>query len=63
MENFSVTQKKIARLIQKDIAVEKFPFKRIARFCVLTDVVVLETIRQLLEKGFIRKYNINNKNK
>ncbi|MBN1471823.1 MAG: Lrp/AsnC family transcriptional regulator [Syntrophaceae bacterium] len=56
MKNFSIKQKKIAHLIQKNIAVEKFPFKIIARSCVLSYREVLETIRQLLEKGFIRKF-------
>ena len=35
MENLSIKQKKIARLIQKDIALQKFPFKKIGKLCEL----------------------------
>jgi DNA-binding Lrp family transcriptional regulator len=56
MEHLKIKQKKIARLIQKDIAVQKFPFKKIGRFCALTDTEVLKIIKELFDKGFIRKF-------
>jgi DNA-binding Lrp family transcriptional regulator len=56
MENLSIKQKKIARLIQKDIAVQKFPFKKIGKLCLLSEEEVLNTIRQLFERGLIRKF-------
>jgi DNA-binding Lrp family transcriptional regulator len=56
MKNLSVKQKKVASLIQKDIAVQKFPFKKIASLCGLAEENVLEITGQLLEKGLIRKF-------
>ena len=57
MKNLTIKQKKIARLIQKDIALQKFPFKKISRICALTEAEVLEITRQIMEKGFIRKFS------
>lgn len=56
MENLSAKQKKVARVIQKDIAVTKFPFKETGDLRGLPHGEVLRTIRQLLEEGFIRKF-------
>jgi siroheme decarboxylase len=56
MENLTINQKKVARLIQKDIPVQKFPFKKTGKLCALTDKEVLTTTKQLLDKGFIRKF-------
>jgi DNA-binding Lrp family transcriptional regulator len=56
MENLSIKQKKVASLIQKDIAVHKFPFKETGNLCGLTEEKVLEITRQLLKKGLIRKF-------
>lgn len=56
MENLTTNQKKIARLIQKDISVQKFPFQDLGRICGLTEKEVLDTTRQLMEEGLIRKF-------
>jgi DNA-binding Lrp family transcriptional regulator len=56
MINLSIKQEKVARLIQKDIAVIRFPFKETGTLCGLTGEEVLNTARQLKEKGFIRKF-------
>ncbi|MFA5321039.1 MAG: hypothetical protein WC373_00055 [Smithella sp.] len=56
MNNLTTDQKKIARIIQKDITVMKFPFKETGKLCELTGEEVLGTIMQLQKKGFIRKF-------
>jgi DNA-binding Lrp family transcriptional regulator len=56
MESLTSRQKKVARLIQKDIAVTKFPFEETGNLCGLTGDEVLDTISELLGKGFIRKF-------
>ena len=56
MKNLSVKQKKVASLIQKDITVRKFPFRKTASLCGLTEESVLEITGQLLKKGLIRKF-------
>jgi siroheme decarboxylase len=56
MKNLTVKQKKVARVLQKDIAVMRFPFKDKGIFCGLTNDEVLKTTKQLLKKGFIRKF-------
>ena len=55
MDYLSSKQKKIARIIQKDISIRKFPFKKVGKICILTDTDVLKSIKILIEKGFIRK--------
>ena len=56
MKKLTVKQKKVARVIQKDMAVIKCPFNEIGNLCGLSYVDVLDTIKQLLQKGFIRRY-------
>lgn len=56
MENLTVKQKKVARVIQKDITVTRLPFKETGNLCGLTSEEVLQTTRELQEKGFIRKF-------
>jgi siroheme decarboxylase len=56
MQNLTVKQNKVARVIQKDIAVMRFPFEETGNLCGLTHEDVVDTIKQLLEKGFIRRY-------
>ena len=56
MESLTSKQKKVARLIQKDIPVTAFPFEETGNLCGLTGAEVLDTIRQLVKKGFIRKF-------
>ncbi|MGP8003296.1 MAG: Lrp/AsnC family transcriptional regulator [Smithella sp.] len=56
MESLTSKQKKVARLIQKDIPVMTFPFEETGKLCELTGVEVLDTINELLKKGFIRKF-------
>ncbi len=49
-------EKKISRLIQQDIALEKRPFKKIAEKVGASEEEVLATIRYLMTKGTIRKF-------
>jgi DNA-binding Lrp family transcriptional regulator len=49
-------EKKISRLIQQDIALEKRPFKKIAEKVGVSEEEVLATIRDLMTKGTIRKF-------
>lgn len=56
MENLTPKQKKVARVIQKDVAITRFPFKETGALCGLTEKEVLTATRQLKEKGFIRKF-------
>jgi DNA-binding Lrp family transcriptional regulator len=55
-DHLTVKQKKVARVIQKDIAVIRFPFNETGNICGLTNEDVLDTTKQLLKKGFIRKF-------
>jgi DNA-binding Lrp family transcriptional regulator len=55
-DSLTVKQKKVAFVIQKDIAVMRFPFNELGNLCGLTNEEVLDTIKQLFKKGFIRKY-------
>ncbi|MGO9136534.1 MAG: Lrp/AsnC family transcriptional regulator [Syntrophales bacterium] len=50
------TEKKISRLIQEDIALEKRPFKEIAERVAACEEQVLTTIRSLMTKGVVRKF-------
>ncbi len=56
MRILTIRQKEIARLIQKDIPVDKFPFRKIAERCAIHEKDVLKKIKQLLAKGFIRRF-------
>jgi siroheme decarboxylase len=56
MENLTAKQKIVARLIQKDMAVIRHPFEETGNTCALTAEEVLNTTRQLLTNGFIRKF-------
>jgi DNA-binding Lrp family transcriptional regulator len=50
------TEKKISRLIQQDVDLEKRPFKDIAEKLGTSEEEVLATIRGLMTKGVIRKF-------
>jgi siroheme decarboxylase len=56
MKKLTVKQIKVARAIQRDIAVIRFPFNEAGNLSGLTNEDVLDTTKQLLKKGFIRKY-------
>ena len=56
VKKLTVKQKKVARVIQKDISVMRFPFNEIGNLCGLTHADVLDATKQLFKKGFIRKY-------
>ena len=49
-------EKKISRLVQQDIALEKRPFKDIAEKVGASEKQVLSTLRGLMTKGTIRKF-------
>ena len=55
-DHLTVKQKKVARAIQKDIAVIRFPFNELGNLCGLTNKNALDTTKQLFKKGFIRKF-------
>jgi siroheme decarboxylase len=56
MEKLTLKQIKVARIIQKDIAVVSSPFEETGSACSLTAKEVLDTTKELLGKGFIRKF-------
>jgi len=56
MEKLTEKQNKVARLIQEDINVVNCPFAKIGHTCGLTAGEVLDTTKELLNKGFIRKF-------
>ncbi len=56
MEKLTEKQNKVARLIQEDINVVGSPFAKIGNACGLDSGEVLDTTKELLEKGFIRKF-------
>ena len=55
-DHLTVKQKKVACVIQKYIAVMRFPFNELGNLYGLTNEDVLDTTKQLFKKGFIRKY-------
>ena len=56
MEKLTVKQNEVARLIQEDIKVVSSPFAEIGNACSLNAKEVLDTTKELLKKGFIRKF-------
>ncbi len=56
MKKLTVKQKKVSGVMQKDMAVTRFPFNQLGNLCGLTNEDVLDTIKQLFKKGFIRRY-------
>ena len=56
MKKLTEKQNKVARLIQHDIKVVSSPFAEIGKDCGLTAGEVLGTTKELLKKGFIRKF-------
>ncbi len=56
MENLTVKQTKVARIIQKDINIISYPFKEVASSCGLSAGEVLSEVKELLKKGIIRKF-------
>jgi len=56
MERLTVKQNKVARLIQHDIKVVSSPFTEIGNAFGLTAGEVLGITKELLKKGFIRKF-------
>ena len=56
MKDLTEKQKIVAYAIQKDITVIRFPFDETGNLCGLTSKDVLYTIKQLLNKGLMRKF-------
>jgi DNA-binding Lrp family transcriptional regulator len=56
MEKLTENQNKVSRLIQEDIKVVRSPFAAIGNACGLTSGEVLAATKELLKKGFIRKF-------
>jgi len=56
MEKLTVKQNKVARLIQQDIKVVSSPFEETGNACGLTAKEVLGITKELMKKGFIRKF-------
>jgi siroheme decarboxylase len=47
---------KVARLLQGDIQLKSHPFRQIADSCGLTEKEIINIIKKLNEKGYIRKF-------
>ncbi|PKN68885.1 MAG: Lrp/AsnC family transcriptional regulator [Deltaproteobacteria bacterium HGW-Deltaproteobacteria-12] len=56
MEKLTVAEKKVARLIQRDIPLMKSPFQEIGIACGLSEQEVLNIIRRLQQRGHIRRF-------
>jgi DNA-binding Lrp family transcriptional regulator len=56
MGKLTVKQNEVARLIQEDIQVVSSPFAEIGNACGLSAGEVLDTTKELLKKGFVRKF-------
>jgi DNA-binding Lrp family transcriptional regulator len=56
MNNLSKKQHEVASLIQKDIPIVNTPFEEAGRSCGLSGEEFLGIIKDLSEKGFIRKF-------
>jgi siroheme decarboxylase len=56
MEKLTLKQIKVAHIIQKDIAVVSSPFAEIGNACGLTAGEVMGTMKELIKKGYIRKF-------
>jgi len=56
MESLTLKQKKIARLVQKDIPLTKFPFKKTGGTLKMSEEEILTTIKAFHAKGYMRKF-------
>jgi siroheme decarboxylase len=56
MGKLTAAEKKVARLIQDDIPLVGRPFRETGKACDLSEEEVLNIIRRLLEKGYIRRF-------
>jgi siroheme decarboxylase len=56
MENLTLKEIKVAKVIQKDINIISHPFQEIAISCNISAGEVLSTTKELRGKGFIRKF-------
>jgi len=56
MNKLTAKQKKVARLIQKDILVTQFPFKSITGLCELPEEEIRSITKQLRKDGYVRKF-------
>jgi DNA-binding Lrp family transcriptional regulator len=55
-DHLTIKQKKVARVIQQDITLVRSPFDETGNACGFTAKQVLDTTKELLKKGFIRKF-------
>ena len=56
MNHLTVMEKKIARLLQKDLDVSAFPFEAIGNRLDMKGIAVLDALKKMMEKGFIRRF-------
>jgi DNA-binding Lrp family transcriptional regulator len=56
MEKLTDKQNKVARLIQKDMAVVKYPFDETGESCGLSGKEVLNITKELLDENIIRRF-------
>lgn len=56
MKKLSKKQREVASLIQKDIDIVPFPFEEAGKSCGLSGEEFLDIIRELTEKGVMRKF-------
>ena len=56
MEKLTVAEKKVARLIQRDIPLVDRPFRETGKACGLSEEEVLAITRRLQQDGYIRRF-------
>jgi siroheme decarboxylase len=56
MEKLTAAEKKIARIVQRDIPLMSRPFQEIGKVCGLREEEVLHMIRHLRQEGYIRRF-------
>ena len=56
MNDLTVIEKKIARLLQKNLSVSSFPFEIIGQHCNMKGIDALNVLKQMMSKGFIRRF-------
>ncbi|MDI6743233.1 MAG: hypothetical protein QMD11_10915 [Smithella sp.] len=56
MNDLTVIEKKMARLLQQDMDVSSFPFEAIGKCCDMTGIEALNVLKKMMRKGFIRRF-------
>lgn len=56
MNHLTNTEKKLARVFQKDLDISSFPFETIGKGCDMTGIAVLDMLKKMMRKGLIRRF-------